>query len=95
MNKDTVTEPKYVPFGWLVAIIGASGTAIMMSFAIGIAYASMSAKQDALASEVAKARVDIDSISKIDNRLVRVETILTYAFPDEATKARARVPASK
>ena len=80
-DEDLVLKPpSYVPTGWLVAIIGASGTAIAMALACGVAWASLSARVTAAEGEVAK-------YQDMGERIVRVETILVYKFPDEAQAA--------
>lgn len=86
-----IRGPVLVPYGWLVAIIGASGTAILLAFSVGVWAASTSTRIEVLAnatsaqgSEVAKLK---DAQPEISVRLAKIETILTYAFPKEARKA--------
>lgn len=81
-NKSNIVmkQPSHVPTGWLVAIIGASGTAIALSIGLAIAWATLSAEVSATSSEVAK-------YATLSERVVRIETILVYKFPSEAAEA--------
>jgi hypothetical protein len=81
-------QPSYVPTGWLVAIIGASATAIGLALACGVAWASLSARVSAAEGEVAK-------YSDMGERIVRVETILVYTFPDQTVKADRMLASQK
>ena len=73
-------QPTYVPTGWLVAIVGASGTAILLSVSLAVAWATLSNQVQANSGEVAK-------VQGLSERIVRIETILVYKFPREAEEA--------
>ena len=79
-----------VPLGWLVAVVVACGTAILVSFSVGLFVATLSAKVDAQGSDVAKLQED-----DLPSRMVRVETLLSLAYPDEYREALKRVPAGR
>lgn len=84
--------PVFVPMGWLVAIVGASGTAILLSFSIGIWAASIKAEANAVHARVGDLETKSRRLDQLGNRLVRVETILAIKFPDAAEEARRQVP---
>lgn len=73
-------QPTYVPTGWLVAIVGASGTAIILSITVAVMWATLTSEVRATVSEVAK-------VVPLSERVVRIETILVYKFPAEAREA--------
>ena len=79
-----------VPLGWLVAVVGACVTAITLSFGVGVAVATLSSKVDAQGSDVAKLQED-----DLPGRMIRVETLLSLAYPDEYREALKRRPAGK
>ncbi len=76
-----IRGPVLVPMGWIVAIFGASGTAVLMAFSLGIGYATLSSKQEAMAKDVNK----IDSLVLDVNT---IKTMLQYKFPDAAAVAK-------
>ena len=83
-----IKGPRLVPVGWLVAIMGACGTAITISFAVGVWVATLSAKVEAQGSDVAK-------LEDVPERMVRVETLLSLAYPNEYRETMRRLPASR
>ena len=68
----------------IMTLVGLSSTALVTAFTIGIWVATVSTKQEAMGSEVAKLKSTQPELSE---RVVRIETILTYAFPKEAKRA--------
>jgi hypothetical protein len=70
-----------VPVEWAVAIVGSF---VLTVFAIGAWCASISFKLDATAAESAK-------VSLVENRLTRIETILTVQFPNAAKIANEKL----
>lgn len=86
-----IRGPVLVPMGWLVAIFGAAGTAVLMAFTIGIWAATISTKQEAQASEVIRIRdwrtTVSNDFSDVRTKVSRIETILEYKFPDAARAA--------
>lgn len=78
-------KPIFLPMGWFVAIVGASGTAILTAFSVGVWAATLSTKQATVETKVAKLE---DAQPEVATRLTRIETILTYAYPEEARKAK-------
>jgi hypothetical protein len=79
MNKHfELRAPIHVPIGWLVAIIGASSTAVLTAFSIGFWVAALSAQVQA----------NKEASTGVPERLVRVETILEIQFPNAAAQAR-------
>lgn len=82
-----IRGPIMVPFGWLIAIIGAAGSAFVLAFAVGVWVATVSTKTDAHTIAIEKLQE-----SNLSDRVVRIETILTMVYPEQAKKAR-RMPA--
>lgn len=80
----TLRTEYMVPLGWLVAVVGACGTAILSAFGIGIAVATLSSKVDAQGQDITKLQS-----GDLSERMVRVETLLSFAFPDEYKRALA------
>jgi shikimate kinase len=79
-----IRGPVLIPAGWLVAIIGAAVTGIGLAFGVGVWVATVSSETKANSEEIADLKRD-----DMPARMVRVETILTYAFPKQAERAIA------
>lgn len=77
--------PVLVPIKWLLACLSLSGSAILLAFAIGMWAATISTKQEAMGSEVAKLKNEQPAMRE---DIVRIKTILMYAFPDEARRVK-------
>lgn len=88
MNK--LQAPVWVPFGWLVAIIGAAASALGGVFLVGVWVASITAQVSAQGEEIAELKQD-----DLPARLVRVETILDVTFPNQAKEADRRLAAKQ
>lgn len=79
-----IRGPVLVPMGWIVALFGAAGTAVMISFTVGVWSAATSTKVEAQAHEIEKLRGWQNTIS---DDVTRVKTILEIRFPEAAKRA--------
>lgn len=79
-----------VPMGWLIAILGAACSAFVLSFTVGVWVTTVS-----IDSKAALAKVEKLESEDTSGRLVRVETILTMVYPEQAREARRRLATEK
>lgn len=78
-----IRGPVLVPFGWLISLIAVAVSGIGLAFAIGIWVATISIEGKATQAKVA--RLEDGDLS---GRVVRIETILSLVYPEQAEKAR-------
>lgn len=89
----SIRGPVLVPAGWLIAIVGASGTAVLLAISVTVYLVNQSAQAKTTAEKVSALESFSSDLHRIDNRLTKMETILALTFPEAAKKAR--LPASE
>lgn len=92
-NELSIRGPILIPAGWLVAIVGAAGTAILLAISATVYIVTQSTKAEAVSEKVNALEQVYSDVHRIDNRLTRIETIITIAYPG-ATREADRRPAS-
>lgn len=88
--------PILVPITWLIAILGSG---LFSAFCIGVWVSTIAlnvqgAQEDITALKTSR-NDQRETIVSYGNKITRIETILTFAFPKEAEKAQSVVPANE
>ena len=84
--KKIFDTPTHLPTSWLVFLCGSSVSAIFLVITLTMWFASLAQNQKAVASEVATLQKEKSETAELKNRVIRIETILEYAFPAEARR---------
>lgn len=72
-----------VPVGWLVTVVGIAGSGFLLAFFTGIWVSTISVE-----SKATSARVQKLEDGELSGRVIRIETILSMVYPDQAKEAK-------